>query len=782
MDEDGLRRLGEIERQVAEIRAELSEFSGPLPDAAWNLVPLLRKYRTSIESLERRLTALSEAPKGTQDGAAEIPPSRTRRRLIEIGGWLLRAARILIRPSKDRQATAYRVTRGRDVYWCDEPADGSCVFGDVVAVRGWFLSKHPVTSVTVALPGSRGVTASIGLLGPDAAAAQPEGGRAVRRGYDAQLPVAEAGEGPLSIDIVFLSGQRRLQTLRTRVRRETVNPAKSGPALWPASAGAEDRNPTGPAGASGPRPLVSILMPVYNPATEVLNCAVRSVLEQSYPAWELCIANDGSDQATRAAVEGLAARDSRIRVVHRESRGGIAAASNSCLDMAQGDIVTLLDQDDELSPDALHCIVDGAASHPSFTLIYSDEDKLTEDGRRFDPFFKPDWSPDLLRSMNYLGHLVAMPRTLVAALGGFSAGYEGSQDYDLVLRVSERPGQIVHIPSILYHWRATEGSVAKDHRAKPFAYQAGLRAVSDHLTRSGEAAVVEATPLPGRYQVKYSIPPGSSVSIVIASTGRLPALIKTLDSLADETQYPDFDIVVADNSRDGQVEYFVRHWIRRGRPARYLDWRSKPLNYSAINNAAARTCSAPFLLFLNDGIEVLSPDWLGAMLELAGRPVVGAVGAKLLYPDGRLYHAGITLGVFGCCANGFQGVAPAAAYFDFPDVVRNVAAVTGACLLTRSEVYWAVGGFDERRFPIAFNDVDLCLKIGAAGYRVLYTPRAVLCDHGAYSKHWQKLWPAGEEVDSLRERWGAAIERDPFYSPWLSRKRTDFSRGGTAEM
>jgi GT2 family glycosyltransferase len=311
--------------------------------------------------------------------------------------------------------------------------------------------------------------------------------------------------------------------------------------------------------------------------------------------------------------------------------------------------------------------------------------------------------------------------------------------------------------------------------AKPYAHHASLKAITDHLDRLGENASVELTDLPGRFRVRYSISECWPVSIIIATAGRLPVLIKNLETLVEKTQYSEYEIIVADNSRGEEVRAFLKDWSWRGRSPTYLDWRNRPFNYSAINNAAARTSSSPLLLFLNDDTEVISPDWLCSMVELAARPAVGAVGAKLLYPDGRLQHAGVTLGVYNCCANSFQGAQPEGTYYNFADVIRNVSAVTGACLLTRADVFWSVGGFDEHRFPIAFNDVDLCLKIGAAGYRIIYMPDAILYHHEAYSKDWHELTPATVEVNCLLDRWKTLIENDPFYSPRLSRERTDFS-------
>jgi GT2 family glycosyltransferase len=423
---------------------------------------------------------------------------------------------------------------------------------------------------------------------------------------------------------------------------------------------------------------------------------------------------------------------------------------------------------------------------PNAGLLYTDEDKIDLDGRRYEPFFKPAWSPDLLLSENYICHLLVLRRTLVERAGGFRPEFDGSQDYDLILRVSRLTDQIVHIPRVLYHWRASPTSTAGSPAQKPQSSVTARNAIEDYLRCSGLDARVEPGIHPGRWRVRYPIPEGSDISIVIPSGGKLDVLRTNLDRLAEVTDYPNYQIVVVDNSTGDNIAQFVRRWKKNGRQALYQDCRNQPFNWSALNNRAARQCDSRLLLFLNDDTEVIAPGWLTAMAELALQPKVGAVGAKLLYPDGRIQHAGVVMGLFENCGHAFKGLAARSQhYFDLPDVIRNVSAVTGACLMVRRDVFSEVGGFDEGRFAVAFNDIDFCLRVGARGYRILYTPHALLYHHEAFSKTAKDLIPERAEVRAMQSAWEAVIESDPYYNPNLTRTAEDYSLalcGSEADM
>lgn len=525
------------------------------------------------------------------------------------------------------------------------------------------------------------------------------------------------------------------------------------------------------------QPTISVIMAVFQPAAEDLERAIASVSKQIYPHWELCIADDCSRAAdVDAVLQRRQADEPRIRVTTLGQHGGISAALNAAFALASGEFVAVLDHDDELAPDALLHVAERLNRAPATDVLYSDEDKIDAHDKRFEPFFKPDWSPDLLLAENYVCHLLVARRALVEALGGFRSECDGSQDYDLVLRLSEVTGKIVHIPKVLYHWRATEESTAAGISRKPWAVSAARRAIEAHLERTGSQARVEEGVHPGRWRVRYPIPARARVSVIIPSAGKVKLLEAALSSIVQRTTYPDYELTVIDNSRSGAVERFLRRWQRHGRAVRYVDWRKQPFNFAAMNNAAARAADAPFLLFLNDDIEVITPGWLEAMLELGARPEVGAVGVKLLYPDGRIQHAGVVVGIFGNAGHAFRGLDGSARhYFDLPDVIRNVSAVTGACLLVRAEVFQSVGGFDDAGLPIDFNDIDLCLRLRQRGYRVLYTPHAVLRHHEGLSKQRRRVRAAPAAAMLMRSRWYDVIAADPFYSLNLTRRTEDYS-------
>jgi GT2 family glycosyltransferase len=523
------------------------------------------------------------------------------------------------------------------------------------------------------------------------------------------------------------------------------------------------------------RPLMSVLVPVYRPAAADLKRAIASVRAQSYSNWELCLTDDGSGSEETSGLLALAAADdARVRVTALAKAGGISAASNAALALARGEYIVLLDQDDELSPDALFHAVDAINHHPRAGFLYSDEDKIDAAEKRYNPFFKPDWSPELLLSENYCGHLLVARRDLVEQAGGFRTEFDGSQDYDLILRMSALTPEVAHIPQVLYHWRAAGSSTAASAGAKPYATEAGRRAVEDHLRRLGTGATVVPGCGPGRLRVRYPIAPGSRAAILIPSGGHEGALRACLASLA-KTAYQDYEVLVIDNSRGRRIERLVRSW-KCGQAVRYLDWRGRPFNYSTMNNVAARDCSAPLLVFLNDDVEVIEPGWLEAMIELGSRPEIGAVGAKLLYPDGRIQHVGVALSILNSGGHPFRGLdGHARHYFDFPDVIRNVSAVTGACMLVRAAAFEQAGGFDENRFPNSLNDVDLCLRLGSLGLRNVYTPHAVLLHHESLSRGPRHLTIDLAGYAALRTRWHDLLDADPYYSPNLTRTAEDYS-------
>ena len=523
------------------------------------------------------------------------------------------------------------------------------------------------------------------------------------------------------------------------------------------------------------RPLISIVLPVFNSPEPFLRAALDSVRGQLYPDWELCIADDASTlpHVGRVLAE-YAAREPRIRLVRRPANGGISAASNSALEIATGAFVALLDHDDVLPVHALYLVAREILCHPAVDLIYSDEDKLDRRGRRFDPYFKSDWNPDLFLAQNMISHLGVYRTALIREVGGFRSEFDGSQDYDLALRVIERTEaeRIRHIPHILYHWRAATGSAARSAEAKPYARIAARAAVADHLERRGIHAEVDFARGPSFQEIRYPLAAEPSVTIIIPTRDRRDLLARCMDGLLGATDYRNFEVLVVDNlSCEPATEQLYRKLATdpRVRVLRY----AQPFNFSRINNWAAEQAGGEILLFLNNDTEVIDRDWLRHLAANATRPEVGAVGAKLLYPDGRVQHGGVILGMGGTAAHfHLRRRAEDAGYFGRARLQQNLSAVTAACLTMRRAIFEEIGGFDAANLPVAFNDVDLCLRIRERGYRIVWTPLALLTHHESASRA-SDLLPDQQhrfqgEARYMRARWGAILDRDPCFNPNLS--------------
>lgn len=532
-------------------------------------------------------------------------------------------------------------------------------------------------------------------------------------------------------------------------------------------------------------PLISILLPTYNPQPDWLHAAVDSVKAQIYPHWQLCVADDAStDSGVRALLDALSAGEPRLRVVRRERNGHICAASNSALELASGEFVALLDHDDTLAEHALLLVAEAVRRFPRAQLLYSDEDLLGPDGRRESPYFKPDWNPDLCLAQNMVCHLAAFRRTLLLEVGGFRPGFEGAQDHDLVLRCIERlaPDQIVHLPHVLYHWRSHPASTAGASESKPYASEAGRRAVQEHLDRRGVCAAA-TTIGAGRYRVEYALAdPAPSVTIVIPTRNQVHLLRKCIETLTTSTDYPDFDVIVVDNgSDDAQALGYIDSLQSRER-LRVLRLPLRPFNFSALNNRAVEQARGDVVVLMNNDIEVVEPGWLREMVSHAMRPEVGAVGARLLYPDGTLQHGGVVVGLgdAGVASPAFKGSARrAGGHGGRAQLVQSYSAVTAACLAVRKALYRQVGGLDETHLAVAYNDVDFCLKLREAGYRNVWTPYATLIHHESVSRGRDA---AGANVERfqreaawMRQRWGHALDDDPAYNPNLNAATADFT-------
>ncbi|BET69639.1 hypothetical protein ASA1KI_45570 [Opitutales bacterium ASA1] len=535
-------------------------------------------------------------------------------------------------------------------------------------------------------------------------------------------------------------------------------------------------------------PLVSVVMPVYDAPERWLRRAIESVREQTYPHWELCIADDASPAPhVRRVLEEAAAADSRIKVAFRETNGHISAASNSALALAAGDWIALLDHDDELAPDALFRVVAGLIQNPDTDLVYSDEDKISEDGVRSTPYFKPDFLPDLLLGQNFICHLAVYRASLVRELGGFRVGYEGSQDWDLALRVVERtsPERIRHIPRVLYHWRTIAGSTALLLSEKSYPVEAARKALTDHLARTAQPAELVTVP-GGHWRIKHRLPePAPLVSLVIPTRNGLHLLRQCVESILAKTTYRNFEILVVDNGSDDPE---TLAWLREiasdaptaDRPVIRVLRDDRPFNYSALNNTAVAQARGEFVALINNDLEAISPDWLEEMLSQAARPGVGCVGAMLYYPDDTIQHAGVVLGIGGVAGHAFKRFPRGSeGVFNRARLVQNYSAVTAACLVVRKSTYEQVGGLGEKKLAVAFNDVDFCLKVRAAGYRNVWTPFAELYHHESASRGLEdtpeKHVRFRSEIETMLERWGDLLRADPAYNPNLTLEHEDFS-------
>jgi glycosyltransferase involved in cell wall biosynthesis/SAM-dependent methyltransferase len=523
------------------------------------------------------------------------------------------------------------------------------------------------------------------------------------------------------------------------------------------------------------RPLISVVMPVYNTPEAYLRAAIDSVRQQLYPNWELCVADDASTAAHVSSIlEHYRAIDPRIKVRYRSENGNISAASNSALALATGSFIALLDHDDVLPEHALYMVAAILNSDPEVDLIYSDDDKIDENGQRFDPHFKSDWNPDLMLSQNFFSNLGVYRRSLIEKVGGFRRGYEGSQDYDLVLRAQSRttPDRIRHIPHILYHRRAIPGTRAFGPEEKECAVESARHAIRDHLKERRITANVSASRCPSFHRVRYALPePVPRVTIIIPTRDRVDLLRRCIEGLLHRTDYPDIEILIVDNqSKDSAThDYFDR--VVGDKRVHVLS-HEMPFNFSAINNFAASRAAGSVLCLLNNDVEVINSDWLDEMVSHALRPGVGAVGALLYYPDGQIQHAGVVIGRGGIAGHIHTGLRRGEfGYFGRAAILQNLSAVTAACLVMSKAVFDEVGGLNEKDLTVSYNDVDLCLRIREAGYRIVWTPYAELYHHESASRGSDadpdNIARSDAEASYMSRRWSHILKCDPYYNPNL---------------
>jgi len=523
------------------------------------------------------------------------------------------------------------------------------------------------------------------------------------------------------------------------------------------------------------RPLISVLMPVYDPPIEFLNAAIRSVMDQSYANWELCIADDRStNPEVRSCLEEWMDTDARIKVIFRTDNGHICRSSNSALELVEGAYVAFMDHDDLLSLDALFHIATRLNLEPGTDIIYTDEDKVDEKGRHSDAHFKPQWCPDHLLSRNYFSHLVVMRTTLVRELGGFRVGFEGSQDYDLILRATERTTHIEHIPRVLYHWRIHAASSALSEDVKPYAYLAGQKALKGSLERRGEPAEVDFLPGYRGYRITFTEPLTGKVSVIIPSKDKTEVLATCVRSLFDLTDHPDFEVIVVSNNSKEPAFFAFMEEMERSQPERFRWYEHNiPFNFSQLMNFGLSKSTGEQVLFLNNDTQVIHGDWMHIMHSWSQRSSIGAVGVKLLYHNDTIQHAGVIIGLGGVAGHTWVGHhKDGPGYFNYINTVNNNSAVTAACMMVARSKLQQVEAWDED-FTVEYNDVDICLRLRDAGYHNVYVPDVSLYHFESLTRGHPHMTKESyerhvREVNLFKDRWASYIALDPCYNPNLS--------------
>ncbi len=526
-------------------------------------------------------------------------------------------------------------------------------------------------------------------------------------------------------------------------------------------------------------PLISILVPVYNTPEEFLKQMIQSVRKQTYSNWELCIANANPSNETVTEILRISAtKDERIKVKDVPENEGIAQNTNAALAVATGDYIGLLDHDDLLTPDALYEVVKAINENGRPQVLYSDEDKVTMDlSEHFQPHMKPDYNKDLLRSNNYITHFFVADRMLVEEVGGEDGEYNGAQDYDLILKCTERAKGIAHIPRILYHWRVHKASTADNPASKMYAFDAGKRAIEDHLKRCGEIGEVSHEKDLGFYRVKYQVQGSPLISIIIPNKDQVESLDKCLRSI-EKSSYKNYEIIIVENNSTEDATFAYYKKIESDK-IRIVYW-SDEFNYSAINNFGVKHARGDYLLLLNNDVEVITTDWLEELTANCQRKDVGIVGARLYYPDDTIQHAGIVIGIGGVAGALFVGMPRMfTGYLHKAAIQQDLSAVTAACMMVKRSVYEELGGLEEE-LKVAFNDVDFCLRAREKGYLVVYDPNVELYHFESKSRGTEdskeKVRRFQNEIEYMRSHWLELLKKgDPMYNPNLTLTKWDYS-------
>ena len=531
--------------------------------------------------------------------------------------------------------------------------------------------------------------------------------------------------------------------------------------------------------------VFSIAVPVFRTPAKFLCEMIESVRSQSFPFWELCLANaDPEDREVAEILERYCREDRRIRVKNLKENKGISENTNAALAMARGEFVGLLDHDDLLAPDALYEMAARLEKDEGIDVFYTDEDKVTTDlSEHFQPHLKPDFNLDLLRSNNYICHFFVVRREIAERIGGFRPEFNGAQDYDFIFRCTEQAEKIVHIPRILYHWRVHSASTADNPASKMYAYEAGKRAIEGNLERSGVRGVVSLRQDYGFYDVHYPVEGEPLVSILIPNKDQKETLMHCIRSVLETSTWKNLEILIIENNSEREETFACYRELEKDPRIRILTYPGKTFNYSAINNFGVQQAKGEYLLFLNNDIEVITPDWIEQMLGNCQRPEVGIVGAKLYYPDNTIQHAGIIIGIGGIAGHAFLGLARAkSGYLHKASLQMDYSAVTAACMMMKAEAFRKAGGFEEK-LTVAFNDVDLCLRTVEQGWLVVYDPHVEMYHYESKSRgaedSEEKLRRFQQEIEFMRTRWIRLLkDGDPNYNPNLTLSKWNYSLRG----
>lgn len=531
--------------------------------------------------------------------------------------------------------------------------------------------------------------------------------------------------------------------------------------------------------------VFSIAVPVFRTPAKFLCEMIESVRSQSFPFWELCLANaDPEDREVAEILERYCREDRRIRVKNLKENKGISENTNAALAMARGEFVGLLDHDDLLAPDALYEMAARLEKDEGIDVFYTDEDKVTTDlSEHFQPHLKPDFNLDLLRSNNYICHFFVVRREIAESIGGFRPEFNGAQDYDFIFRCTEQAEKIVHIPRILYHWRVHSASTADNPASKMYAYEAGKRAIEGNLERSGVRGVVSLRQDYGFYDVHYPVEGEPLVSILIPNKDQKETLMHCIRSVLETSTWKNLEILIIENNSEREETFACYRELEKDPRIRILTYPGKTFNYSAINNFGVQQAKGEYLLFLNNDIEVITPDWIEQMLGNCQRPEVGIVGAKLYYPDNTIQHAGIIIGIGGIAGHAFLGLARAkSGYLHKASLQMDYSAVTAACMMMKAEAFRKAGGFEEK-LTVAFNDVDLCLRTVEQGWLVVYDPHVEMYHYESKSRgaedSEEKLRRFQQEIEFMRTRWIRLLkDGDPNYNPNLTLSKWNYSLRG----